>query len=395
MLFVIFQVYSFTANEAKSGFFTRVIIQLIIERYIHKEILHRLLWVTLLLLLIFTTNKFVEYLGDAAAGKIPPDFVLKFLWLKLLAVQPEVMPLLIFLAVILAFSRLNQDNELAVLSAAGIGKRQQLKFALRFCAVFAVLVAFVAFYAAPWAKLNIAKLKVQAWQETNITGLTSGKFKELSQGNSVVYIENLSDTKGIMENVFLQIMDKGRNSVVKSDSAYFDVDQDTGNRFIVFENGRRYVGQPGMLDYQITEYDKYAVLLEMSESANEITSTEAAGTLFLLGSNLPVHRAELQWRISSVILCILLAIFGVLLNQYPFGQKPFTLLLLGILIYFFYNNLLGISRTMLERDHISPWVGLWWVHILIIMIITIIYQYHTIIRRFKNNNKIHFLPAEK
>lgn len=368
---------------------------MIIERYIHKEILHRLLWVTLLLLLIFTTNKFVEYLGDAAAGKIPPDFVLKFLWLKLLAVQPEVMPLLIFLAVILAFSRLNQDNELAVLSAAGIGKRLQLKFALRFCAVFAVLVAFVAFYAAPWAKLNIAKLKIQAWQETNITGLTSGKFKELSQGNSVVYIENLSDKKGIMENVFLQIMDKGRNSVVKSDSAYFDIDQETGNRFIIFENGRRYVGQPGMLDYQITEYDKYAVLLEMSESANEITSTEAAGTLFLLGSNLPVHRAELQWRISSVILCILLAIFGVLLNQYPFGQKPFTLLLLGILIYFLYNNLLGISRTMLERDHISPWIGLWWVHVLIVMIITIIYQYHMIVRRIKGTNKIHVLPAEK
>jgi lipopolysaccharide export system permease protein len=91
----------------------------------------------------------------------------------------------------------------------------------------------------------------------------------------------------------------------------------------------------------------------------------------------------------------LLAIFGVLLNQYPFGQKPFTLLLLGIVIYFLYNNLLGISRTMLERDHISPWIGLWWVHILLIMIIAIMYQYHAIIRRIKSNNKIHVLPAEK
>jgi lipopolysaccharide export system permease protein len=373
----------------------REIIQLIIERYIHREILNRLLWITLLLLLIFTTNKFVEYLGDAAAGKIPPDYVFRFLWLKLLAVQPELMPLLIFLAVILAFSRLNQDNELAVLAAAGIGKRQQLKFVMRFCTVFAVLAAFVAFYAAPWAKLNIARLKEQAWQEVNITGLSAGKFKELSKGKSVVYIENLSDKKGVMENVFLQIIDRGKNSVVKSDIAYFDIDEKSGNRFIVFEKGRRYLGQPGMLDFQITEYDKYGVLLEESESGSEIASTESASMLFLLTSELPIHRAELQWRISSVILCILLAILGVLLNQYPFGQKPFTLLLFGILIYFIYNNLLSISRTMLERDQISSWIGLWWVHIVLIAVISVIYQYHVIIRRLKSNHDIQVLPAEK
>lgn len=368
---------------------------MIIERYIHREILQRLLWIGILLLLIFTTNKFVDYLGDAAAGKIPADYVFKLLWLRMLAMLTEVLPMLIFLAVILAFARLNQDNELAVLAAAGVGKRQQLKIVLRFTLVFSLLVAFIAFFAAPWAKLNISKLKIQAWQEANITGLTEGKFKELGKGNSVVYIEDLSADKNAMKNVFLQIQEKDKNNVVKSDSAYFDVDKKSGNRFIVFKNGRRYLGQPGTQDYQIAEYEKYAALVQLNDDKSEVTSAEAASTYQLLTTRNPKHSAELQWRISSIVICILLAILGVLLNQYPFGQKPFTLLLSGILIYFIYNNLLGVSRTLLEKEHVPSYLGLWWVHVLLILSILIIYNYQTIVQRQRRNTDVQILPAEK
>ncbi len=348
---------------------------MIIERYIYREILQRLLWIAGLLLLILATHKFVEYLADAAAGKIPPAYVFKFLFLKLLSAQPEVLPLVLFLAVVLAFARLNQDNELAVLAAAGVGKPDQIKMVTRFSIVFALLLGIVAFMAAPWAKLTTGKLKSQAWQEASISGLSAGKFKELSKGRSVVYIENYSKEAGVMENVFLQIQDKAKNSVLKSDSAYFEVDKDSGNRFIVFENGRRYLGNPGAKNYQITEYRKYSALLELNDETSEFTSPESATTTTLILSTRPEHRAELQWRISSVLACIVLAVFGVLLNQYPFGQKPFALLLSGILIYFIYNNLLGISRTLVEQAKLTPWIGLWWVHGLLILILLGIYHY--------------------
>ena len=366
---------------------------MIIERYIHREILHRLIWIALLLLLVLTTNKFVEYLGDAAAGKIPASYVLKLLWFRMLSMQTEVLPVALFLAVILAFSRLNQDNELAVMAAAGIGKRSQLHMTLRFSLVFSVLIALFAFVIGPWAKLNVGKLKAQAWQEVNISGLTPGKFKELSKGNSIVYIEALSPEK-LMENVFLQIQDKGKNSVFKSDTAYFHVDEKSGHRFIIFKNGRRYQGQPGMPDYQITQYEKYAALIELKDEANEIASPETASTALLLVSPLPAHQGELQWRISSLLSCVLLALLGVLLNQYPFGQKPFALLLLGILIYFIYNNLLGISRTLLERGNVSPWLGLWWVHALLILSIAIIYHFPELIQRLRRDSELQVLPAD-
>lgn len=365
---------------------------MIIQRYIDREILHKLVWIALLLLMIFTTQRFVEYLGDAAAGKIPASYVFRMLWLKVLSMQTEVLPVVLFLAVILAFSRLNQDNELAVIATAGIGKRDQMRMVLRFSLAFCTLVALCAFVAGPWAKLNIGKLKLQAWQEVNISGLTPGKFKELNKGESVVYIEALTPEKR-MENMFLQIQEKGKNSVLKSDSAYFHIDDKSGHRFIVFENGRRYQGQAGMLDYRITDYEKYSALIELKDETDAILAPESATTGQLLLSGLPGDQAELQWRISSLLICVLLALLGVLLNQYPFGQKPFALLLLGILIYFIYNNLLSISRTLVERGHLPPWIGLWWVHLLLLVTIVAIYRFPELMQRLRRDSELQVLPA--
>lgn len=366
---------------------------LIIRRYIYREILHRVLWIAALLLLIVMTDKLVDYLADAASGKIPGHFVFKILWLKMLAMQPEILPLVLFLSVTLAFSRLQQDNELAVLAATGVGKRAQLQIVARFMLLFCVLVGVVAFTAAPWAKNRIAVLKAQAWQEANISGIVPGKFKELSGGKGVVYVEDLSLDKRSMHKVFFQTLHGRSGSVLKSAGARLEIDKNSGDRFIVFENGRRYQGRPGALDYKITEYEKYGVLVEAGEEKTGVASAEIIPTLELLAASRTDQMAELQWRVSAVLACMLLALLGVLLNQYPFGQKPFTLMLLGILVYFVYHNLLGISKTLLEKGRISPYLGLWWVHVLLLVIIVVIYYLPLFMQWRRGGKESQFLPA--
>jgi len=366
---------------------------LIIRRYIYQEILHRLLWIAVFLFLIVMTNKLVDYLAEAASGKIPGTFVFKFLWLKMLAVQPEVLPLVLFLAVTLAFSRLNQDNELAVMATAGIGKSAQLKLVGRFALLFCVLAGIMAFAAAPWAKAQIATLKVEAWQEANVSGIVPGKFKELSSGDSVVYVEDLSSDKRSMENIFFQSWHDRNSSVLKAASARLEVDRNTGDRFINFENGSRYQGRPGMLDYKITSYARYGVLIEPNEEKSGLASTEIIPTLTLLSADRGAQMAELQWRISAVLACMLLALLGVLLNQYPFGQKPFTLMLLGILVYFVYHNLLGISRSLMEKDLVPSYLGLWWVHVLLLIVIAVIYYFPVLVTRRRDGGDTQYLPA--
>ena len=217
---------------------------MIVRRYIHKEILQRFLWVAGLLFLIYSSDRFVGYLADAAAGKISSSLVFEMLWLKLVSALPKLLPVAIFLAVILTYSRLISDNEMAILFSAGISKLEHLKIVTFLIVPICIFVAGISFIVAPWAEVRLQDLKNQARQEADITGIAAGQFKEFSKGNRVVYVESLSGDKTAMENIFLQIRQHGKLGVLTSDRATFELDEESGNRYIKFEDGYRYVGFP-------------------------------------------------------------------------------------------------------------------------------------------------------
>jgi len=219
-------------------------------------------------------------------------------------------------------------------------------------------------------------LKARAKQESDITGITAGRFKEFSKGDRVVYVKNISAGKESMENVFLQVRQDQKLGVLTSDSARYEFDDISGSRYILFENGRRYIGSPGMLDYEITEYRHYAVLIEQGDKASAQMRLEATPSSELLGSNLPAYKAEFQWRLSFVIAALLLPLLAVVLSRLSIGENRYATLFIGILIFFIYSNFLSISKTLLKRDDLPSFVGLWWVHILLIFIIVFFLKLH-------------------
>jgi hypothetical protein len=42
---------------------------------------------------------------------------------------------------------------------------------------------------------------------------------------------------------------------------------------------------------------------------------------------------------------------------------------LGILIYLIYNNLLNVAKKWVERGDVPNWIGIWWVHLVLLLII--------------------------
>jgi len=369
---------------------------LILRRSIHLEILQRLFWLAGLLFLIYSSDRFAEYLADAAAGKISSSLVFEMLWLKLVSVLPRLLPVTIFLAVILTYSRLVSDNEMAIMFTTGMRKLEQLKIVSLLIVPVCIVVAGVAFLLAPWAEVSLQKLKTQARQDADITGIAAGQFKEFSKGDRIVYVESLSGDKTAMENIFLQVRQHGRQGVLTSDRAVFELDEASGNRYIKFEDGRRYVGTPGALDYKITEYKTYAILLETGESVLDAGKRlSSIPTSILLFSELAKHKAELQWRVSSVLSCMLLSLLAVLLSQLPIGEKRYVLIFISMLIYFIYSNLLGVSKSLLERDEIPSFIGLWWVHALLIITILLLYYLPQIRRWLKQSNEVQVLKASQ
>jgi len=356
---------------------------ILLERYIHREILDKVAWIIGILVLILASNRFVEYLADAAAGKLPGDLIAEMLIMKLTAMLPRILPIAVFLAVMMAMSRMARDRELTIVSGAGMSQGFQLLAVSHFALLYAVIVAVAAFEVAPWAERRIEDLKQRARIESDISGVSAGQFREFNEGERVVYVQSLSADRQSMEGVFLQVRQQGNLGVLTSDSAHFDATERTGSRYIVFRDGRRYVGTPGSVDYQITEYRHYAVLLEQGTGGGATATMETLPTATLFGSKLPKHRAELQWRLSYVLAALLLPLLAVAMNRFGGGEHRYSHMFVGVAVYFVYSNLLGISRTLLKRDEIPPLLGLWWVHAVLIFVVVLMVQHDAIRRRVR------------
>lgn len=367
---------------------------MIIQHYIYRELLQKLVWILGLLILVFASNKFVGFLADAAEGSLPADMVFLMLGYKMLATLPKILPISILVAILLAFSRMASDRELMILAAAGIGKTFQIVVVTRFTLVFCLFVSAITLYLAPWAEQSIHILKERAKQESDISGIRPGQFKEFSQGDRVVYVQNSSPDKASMEEVFLQVRQQGKLGVLTSDSARFKIDEKSGNKYIVFSDGRRYVSEPGLPDYQITEYEKYAILTESAEANAVGAKTAALSTAELIGSADKVRQAEFQWRISLILSCLLLSLLAVLLMQSHAIERRYTPFVIGISIYLIYSNLLGIAQTLMKRDVIPGFIGLWWVHILLVFVLLALYYLPQIRYMINDDDKHQFIPAD-
>lgn len=356
---------------------------MILRRYIHREIVEKLGWIIGLLLLIITSNRFIRYLADAAAGTFPTDLVFQAVLMKMLTTLPKLMPIAVFLAVILGLSRLARDKELTAVSVSAGSRRVELISVLQFSLLFSVIVFAASFYISPWAAQNTEELRARAELEAETAGIAAGKFNELSKGEQVLYIERSSSDGNRMENVFLQAKHGMRTSVINSSSASYRRIDSSGNKFILFEDGRRYTGVSDSLDYRITRYKTYAVLVEQDHETSEYVKLESLPTSTLLGSGSPKHEAELQWRLSFVISSLLLPVLAVALSRYSFSEQKYLSAFIAALVYVIYSNFLGISKTLLKRDEIPGFIGLWWVHLALFGLTVLVFLLPKLTQRMK------------
>jgi lipopolysaccharide export system permease protein len=84
---------------------------------------------------------------------------------------------------------------MAIMFTTGMRKLEQLKIVSLLIVPVCIVVAGVAFLLAPWAEVSLQKLKTQARQDADITGIAAGQFKEFSKGDRIVYVESLSGDK--------------------------------------------------------------------------------------------------------------------------------------------------------------------------------------------------------
>ena len=114
---------------------------------------------------------------------------------------------------------------------------------------------------------------------------------------------------------------------------------------------------------------------ELKNSVAVYTKIEGKSTLDLIKEGGRYANAELQWRLSQPITVLILSVIGVFLGKAsPRGGKGVNLLI-GVIIFMLYYNGLLVAKSAIELGQVDPIIGLWGVHLLMVMLTLSLYQF--------------------
>ncbi|HEB98387.1 MAG TPA: LPS export ABC transporter permease LptF [Thiotrichales bacterium] len=334
----------------------------VLDRYLLREITLNWLAITLVLWVIVVTNRLVRYLGEAAAGDIPASVIFTLLGLKSVTYLPTLLPLSLFLGVMLAFGRLYKDSEMVAMVACGVGPARIYRPLLWMAGLVSLLLLALSLGVSPYAAELGYRLRAEAEQRAQVSAVAAGRFQEAADGKVIFYAERISGDGRRLEGVFAR-SDRRPRALISARSAHTRVDPETGDRFLVMEDGYRYQGFPGEEDFRIIHFARHGMRIETGEARPEL-KRDAIPTAELLGSRRGVNRAELQWRVSLAVAAFVLVVLAVPLSRTSPRQGRYGRLFVAILVFIVYYNLLGTARVWLERNMLPAFPGLWWVHLL-------------------------------
>lgn len=344
----------------------------IISKALTREVAVNALATAVALTLILSSSRLVRYFADVAEGKLPGDLVAALMGYKLLWAVMLIVPVSLFIAVILALARWHRDSEMVALAAAGVGDGRLLRTVTILAVIAALLVAGFSFYLSPWSNEMLTRVEEQAAASDQLQMIRSGQFNRFAEGERVFYVEQVLPEQGVMVNVFVQMSDGPSRVVLVAEQARARIDSRDHGKFLALENGHRYDGVPGQANYQITGYQEYAVRIRDAPVTEKLRRRDALPSSALWGSTALRDIAELQWRFSAPLQTIVLALLAVPLSYASPRAGRGGSLILAVMVYLVYSNLLSVCQSWLGEGKIPPWMGLWWVHAVMVLLFFIL-----------------------
>jgi lipopolysaccharide export system permease protein len=340
----------------------------ILQKYIFREWLLTMLAVSFVLVFVFMGVFLGELLNDMADGRMPPGILGTQMLLHMPVVLGNIVPLAGFVAIIWGLGRLYRDHEMVVMRSSGFGWRQLLRPLLTLMLPVAAVLLVMTVYFGPRAAVLSDQALDRALKSATLWGLQPGRFQSLQGGRLVIYVEELDIEGRRLRNVFLQRKeDDGRVRIWQADSGEYWLDEETGHRFLKLSNGQVTDGFPDRRDLRVLSFERNDVMLPepVRTREEERPETRRSGDLLFAGDT--QSSAELQWRLAPPLALIVLSLLAIPLAHSDPREGRGSRVVLGILAYAVYANSLYLCRAWIEGGSLPAYLGLWWIHALVLL----------------------------
>ena len=329
-----------------------------------KELFYTSLSTILILSGVVIAQRSVYIFRLASKGIIPNDAIDTVLVFNLLKHLPLLLSLTLFLSVLITLTRWYKDSEMVIWFSSGLSLGSLIKPIIIFSLPIIILIASLSLYISPWAVYKAEEFKKGLKSRDELATITPGVFKESKSDNRIFYVEGFSELGNVVKNIFVQSIQNGKIGVIIANEGE-RIENKRGEDYIIMKDGSRYEGRENSQEFSTTYFTEYGVLIE--KEARKIISIgevyEAKSTLELLASDSSRYKAELYWRISLPISALLLVFLAIPLSVINPRSGRSVNIIMALLLFVIYNNLLGVSHSIVSIGNTKIWYGLWPVHL--------------------------------
>ena len=335
---------------------------MIIHRAFVREVLQTVLAVMAILMSIFMAIRLVKILRDAVEGDAPLDSVFTLLILKLISNFNIIIPLVMFVSILLVQTRWSRDNEIIVIKACGASHFTFFKPAVILALIVGFFTASFSLYLGPLASQIGRSIEHDFRTRSDLAGVLPGTFSETRNGQGVYFVEQFNDATQQYKDVFVY-SGETQEGVVVANHAFKTLDEITQDEFLVLKDGTRYEGSPGESEYAVMQFETYALRIKHNKVTRHALPLKSYQTIQLLTEKHRSAVGELHWRIAHVLAIPIMTLMALTFTTQTYRQSRLPNMLIALLVYFAYLNLLGVMVSLIGRGSINPHWGLYIIHI--------------------------------
>lgn len=333
---------------------------------------------------ILVTWTLIAILGRAAGGKVASGDVLALIVFRSAELLPIILILTTFIAVVATVTRSYRDSEMVVWFASGQSLLGWIRPVLTLGLPMVLLVATLSLVVTPWAKMKSAEFVERFQKREDLQRVAPGQFRESSSSDRVFFVERSTEGATVVQNVFVGGVDGREHSVVVAKEGVIESDG-KGGQYLVLSNGRRYEGVPGQADFQTMEFERYSMRVATQVPVlGADVPVNALSTPALLVAPNRYTDAELLSRIAAPITCLVLMLLAIPLGFVNPRAGSSANLILALLIFFTYNNLVRLSEGSVKQGKVAFAMGWWPLHLCAILVVVALFAW-----RLNVNHRYH------
>ena len=338
--------------------------------------------VSAVLLIIFVGYSLSRFLNQADAGLLNTSEVIHLTLLKVLIALEVLLPISLFFGLMLGLGKLHNDSEIVAMQAGGIGEFRMIRPIAALAIPLVLTTAVLSIYIRPWAYTQTYGMLAVAEASSDIDRIKAGQFyltrktdpvlEDGSQGEKVreraIFIEDISPEQAL-SHVFIRTRIGDELKIISAQSGQLVARHEAQNSILELDKARIFKRVEDGPDL-VARFDHFTMNIANEQPEPPAYKAKSVASAALQVSENPKDQAEYQWRLSTPITTLLLALLAVPLSRSRPRHGRYAKLLLAFVIYAGYYNMIGISQTWVEQQKAT---NIWWAPSVLALLVVLFY----------------------